>query len=525
MAEATEGTTDYKSGAADAESQAVLDRLKKKAEIKARQTKSTSIDPDHFKPQDEYLPASKDLAIQRGSAGLDDMVRDKVVTPEVAAKLRAKLVDPETDDKTRSHRADSFIGATNEDANYGELLEYQPRGTDKRGVGDVLANPVGIDMSSAFDKNKTATGGTYGKPLSGTNPYIVDQTDTENDPEYQKASAEFIGEIERDFPVEKQQEEEQGYVDRGFMGNRLAEQNMIDKIRAQRRVVNDMIKQADTPEELESIQDEMKELDDLRKDHSDHIKAKRDFRKQRKAVKRQARGRRPVQSRDTIFTPDEPAEEEAEKKAEVTQLPDTKEVAKRAMAPRAPAPEPRPGPVGGTTGMEQDESGDFVDTDQVSMVSDEDLNVDEFGNPLQSYEDEVDVVKDYGESIAPVEGDPVSEYMEDFESPAPGGTPKMGGNAKQIIRDQIVDLTGSDELMSEIFLSDGTIDTAGITDLVTREEISEDDAARILKLAGRVSPASVAGFAEPGQMVGGRMMPLLLQSILAKAGLFGPTRE
>ena len=388
-------------------------------------------------------------------------------------------------------------------------LEAHPDYYTENVGGDVLADPVGVDLSFAYDKNKTASGATFGTPRSESDRAMKqDKYDRENDPEYQEASAEFIGdvergiaereftsEIERDFPVEKQQEEQEeetgGYTHRGYLGNRLAEQNMIDKIRAQRRVVNDMIKQADTPEELESIQDEMKELDDLRKDHSDHIKSKRDFRKQRKAVKRQAQGRRPAQTRENIFTPDEPAEEVAEEKEEVTALPDTKEVARRAMAP-APAPPPRPGPVGGTTGMEQDESGDFVDTDQVSTVSNEDLNLDEFGNPIQSYEDEADLVKDYGESIEPVEGDPISEYMQDFESyPAPGGTAKMGGNAKQIIRDQIVELTGSDELMSGIFRSDGTIDTAAITDLVKREEISQDDAARILELVGQVSPASV----------------------------------
>ena len=74
--------------------------------------------------------------------------------------------------------------------------------------------------------------------------------------------------------------------------------NMIRRIREQRRIVNDMIAQADTPEEVEAINEEMAELNELRKQHSDAIKARKDLRKSKRALRRGARGRRPNVFRD-----------------------------------------------------------------------------------------------------------------------------------------------------------------------------------------------------------------------------------
>lgn len=159
-------------------------------------------------------------------------------------------------------------------------------------------------------------------------------------------------------------------------GGGLFRNNMMGRIRQQRRKVNQMARAAQSEEELAQVQSEMEKLNELK-----------DLRQSKRGIRKAARGRRSNVFRDLT---EDAAAKALEKEAESEE---TEEAEEKAEGKKSPAPpRPKEDPIGGTTGLVVDpETGAVTDTDAPITSFDQELNE----SPIEE-ESEVSVNKDYG---------------------------------------------------------------------------------------------------------------------------------
>ena len=160
-------------------------------------------------------------------------------------------------------------------------------------------------------------------------------------------------------------------------GGGLFRNNMLGRIRQQRRKVNQMARAAQSEEELEQVKAELDKLNELK-----------DLRQSKRDIRKAARGRRANVFRDLT---EDAAAKALEKEAEAEETEEETED-KKSTAP----PPPKEDPIGGTTGLVVDpETGAVTDTDAAITSFDQELNE----SPIEE-ESEVSVEKDYGVSKA-----------------------------------------------------------------------------------------------------------------------------